>query len=311
MRAITKPDPPQLATPSYAEYARALGNAPGVGRFCSFCEKALTYQLLLFHKQRGALGTSAQLGNDDWGDLLLACGDCCAASADSFNPQTAYFWPDTADAQHLPYLYNLADNATITVKNPDGVDMPQTTASVVLVSVSADVPAPIQAAAQNTYQLFRLNGRYFNDNAQQPGYDLPYAEYAHPTDARLDLRWDAYVRASAAAGALARGIPTIPFEPAYVQNMLVMIGQAVDGFGFLSTWQSAIASGLDAIDTALLPQLLALMAGQLPPMQPPPDTDRKRKSRELEEGIQQADQAVSSKRSKLEMSLGKAITAQS
>jgi hypothetical protein len=306
MRAIIKPSPPppQISSGSFNDYATALGNS--VGRFCSFCEKALNYQLLLFHKEQGVLAPTVQLTADDWASLLLVCGDC-ASNAGEFNPETGYFWPDTDDAQQCPYLYNLADNVAVEVINPDSSTYLTTTASVILVSVSSDVSEQIQSNAQNTYNLFQLNGKFFNGNFEQPGYTLPLAEYAHATDARLNMRMDAYLRAEEAGGALVRGIPTIRISHAYVGNLLAMINLAVNGFGFLSTWQAGVIATLNAADPALLPQLIGLMSGQMP-TQP---LDRKRTATVFDESVQQADEVAATKRAKLETALGQIIAVQS
>jgi hypothetical protein len=253
------------------------------------------------------LAPTDQLTNHDWGDLLLLCGDC-ASSVSNFNPQTSYFWPDTSDAQENPYLYNRVDNVTITAQGPDGAVLTQPTTSVILVSISTDISQEIKTKALNTYELFRLNGRFFNENTQQPGYNLTYAEYVRPTDARLDQRMDAYLRAVEAAGTLARGIPTLEFGTAYLQNILAMINLAVNSFGFLSTWQAAIIANLNATDQALLPQLIALMTGQRPPT---PPLDRKRTATRLDEGVQRATSVASAKRSKIETALGQIIASQS
>jgi len=304
MRPIIKPDPPQLDTLSFAEFARVLGNA--VGRFCSFCEKALTYRLLLFHKQRGLLTTDSQISTTDWPDLLLICGDC-AASVTTFTPHAVYFWPDTSAAQQAPYVYNRVDNIAVTALDPDGTVIAQGATSLVLVQISTDISQELQVAARNTYALFRLNGRFFNESVQQPAYTLPYAEYVHPSDARLDQRWDVYLRAVEAAQGLARAIPTIPLGPAYVQTMLAMINLSVQGFGFHSTWLATISATLNAMDSSLLPKLLGLMTGQ-PAPQPP--LDRKRVYIQMEDGVQQAPAEVDRKRARLEQTLARLIATQ-
>lgn len=301
MRAIVKPDPPALDDQSFFGYALSLGNA--CGRFCAFCEKTLSARLGLFHKERGLLGTDAQLSDADWPSLLLICGDC-AASINNFNSEQAYFWPDTPVAmQAPPFVYAPVNSVTITVLDPEENTAPimQETSSAILVQISTDVDAGMQAAAALTYTLFRLNGHFFNENDQAPEYVFPYGEYISPSDMRMRQRIDVAMRAADAAQALVRGIPTIPVQPAYVQNLLTMIKSNVDTFGYMSTWQSIIASILNAADAQLLPQLIAFMTGDTTP------PDRKRKFGALEQGIEDAANVRATKLRAMEDTLGRII----
>jgi hypothetical protein len=300
MRAIEKPSAPQLQSTAYGEWATALGNA--VGRFCSFCEKALTYQLLLFHKQQGVVLQNTRLNAADWSNLLLICGDC-ASMVTNYNPQTSYFWPDTNDAlESPPYIYGRFDNIGVTVLNPEGEGVhSQSATSLILVQVSNDVSSQIQTNARNTYTLFRLNGRYFNENFQQPAHTLPYEEYVHPSDYRLDMRWDASTRAVEAGNALARAIPTFQLgSKAYTQNTLALVSTAINSFGFLSTWQAMIVATLNAINPDLLPQLIGLMTVEKDPTRP---LDRKRTFVQTERGLTQASEVSAEERSRFEKRL--------
>jgi len=274
---------PQVTTPTYWEYVRVLGNA--VGRYCSFCERALTFQLWLFHKLRGPLAVSAQIGNNDWPNLLLICSEC-AASATTFTATTTYFWPDSLDAiQNPPYLYQRIDNVPVSWADDDGNATNLGTASFFLVSISTDVPSNVQAAAQATYRLFRLNGRFFNENFSSPGYTLTYDEYIHPSDTRLEDRWDAYIRALDAAQAIMRAFGTRRAGDAYARSMLAMINMGILGYGFVSTWESMIFKTLSDIGPNMMPNLIALMTNQPPPQQP---VDRKRAFTQIEQGLQNA-----------------------
>lgn len=294
MRIIVKPPAPPLQDTSYGEMARALGIT--VGRYCSFCEKALTYQLLLFHKQHGIVDVNAQLGLNDWPDLLLACGDCLD-SVTAFAPgQQSYFWPDSAAATEVPFLYVPVDNIPVTALAPDGGVSGTTTMSAVLVMISTDVSTQLQQDAARTASLFRLNGRFFNNNVQAPGFTWPYSEFVHPTDYRIQQRGDVYTRATEAARALARALPIREMSEAFPRNEVAMIQGAIKGFGFFSTWQAAIATTLNSIDVKLLPALVSLLSGK------PPDSSprRKRNFSDMEDGITKAPKVVETKRRKLQ-----------
>src|SRR4029079_14971152 len=108
----------------------------------------------------------------------------CAASVSHFDPGQPYLWPDSADAAAGPFDYVKVDNVTVIPTDPDGAPIAgaQSTVSLILVQIVADPSSPLQPAASLTYGLFRLNGRYFNEDFQQPSYTLPYAEYLHPSD---------------------------------------------------------------------------------------------------------------------------------
>ena len=301
MRAIVKPPAPQLTSQAYDDWAIELGNS--VGRFCSFCEKALTYHLALFHKQHGVLLPTAQVNADDWPSVLLICWDCANAAA-NFNPQTSYFWPDTDDAQEKPYLYTLINNVSETVQNPDGDGVfAQNTGSFVLVSISSDVSVDVHTKAVNTYSLFRLNGRFFNENFQSPGYTLPYSEYVVSTDSRLDMRKDAFTRGVEAGNALARAIPTLELGRGFTTNIVAMMNLAIDGFGFVSTWQAAIAATLNSIDPKLLPQLALALAGQSP-------GNRKQTVTQMEKYLQTSSEVSREKRNRVTQTLNKLIQVQ-
>lgn len=290
MRAIIKPNPPTLNEPTFASYATALGSA--VGRYCSFCEKDLSHQLGLFHKQHGVLTTDAQLSSTDWADLLLICEECSVNVSD-YNPQsTSYYWPDTPDAKEVPYLYQRYDNVAVTVNTPDGGILSTSTQSAVLISVAPDISQDLSTRATNTYKLFGLNGKFIGGDVNNPTLTLPYSEYVSSTDIRLVQRLDAHDRGVEAANALIVAIPIIPLDSSYPLLLLSMFYDAIRGFGYFSTWRTAIESTLNAADPSFVPKIMALLGN------PTSNLKRKEQSYDLDEGFEDLPENVSNKRFK-------------
>jgi len=298
MRYIPTLELSQQPINSCGEYASALGNA--VGRFCSFCEKALTYELRLFHKQRGVLTPDASVASQDWSELLLVCGDC-ASSVIGFNPATTYLWPDDVNVRQA-YLYALVDNITVTERQSDGVAPVQPPRSAVLVSVSSDAPQNVQTAAAATCRLFRLNGICFNDNLQQPAFELPAGAYMNGLDARVDQRLEAWRRGVEAADTVAKGLQRLALvgDGSYLRDLLSILEIGGRGFGYSSTWRTAAQARLDAIDTTLVPRLLTFLSGE---QAPPTPGSRKRTAAALDQALDEADDNASAKRAHIETTL--------
>jgi hypothetical protein len=297
MRTFTKPPVPNVVTPSYAAYAIALGNA--VGRYCSFCEKALTLSLALFDKQRGVLALNATVVATDWPNLLLICGDC-AACVGFYDPRPPYFWPDAPVGSDAPYLYNLTSAVPVTIQNPEGITIPPTTVDVVLVSLATDLDGPTTTSAGNTLNLFQLNGKFYNSSAEPPGYALTYSEYVYSTDTRMEARLDAYQRGVEAGTALAHAIPTLEFGDSYVRSLYAMVNLAYGAFGFSSTWLTAISNTLTSIDPNLLTTLGTLLKVD-------PSAPRGKKRREEEDAFEEAVDTAINKRKAVENILGQII----
>jgi hypothetical protein len=314
MQAIKKPQFPAQTAPTYPAMAVALGNA--VGRYCSFCEKPLTYRLRLFHKQRGVLADNASLTAQDWPSLLLICGDCStAASTNSttpFNPNLAYYWPDTDAANQVAFLYNLVSNVTFIAHKPDGSVLEQTTGSAVLVTRATDIDPQTAAAALNTGSLFQLNGRFFNGNLSQPAYILTEDEYMVATDLRPMARLDAYERGVEAGTAAAQAMTRLPLGQKYVRNVLAMLDISLKLIGFHSTWRSAVFATLNGIDQQLVPRIVALL-NQTPdaPIDPPVERGRKRLARDFDTGMGDADLKRRDKKARVDQTLSQAIKTKS
>jgi hypothetical protein len=304
MRAIVKPTVPDVANKTSVGYAIALGNA--VGRCCSFCEKALTLRLRLFHKQRGVLADNAVLAATDWGDLLLICGDC-AAMVGTYDPQKSYFWPDSDVAQQAPYIYSLYRNVTINNLNFDGDPLNQTTEAAVLISLATDIDGPTTTAAINTAELFQLNGAYFNSDFSSPAYTFPYAEYMQSSDLRRFGRLDVWERGVEAGEALAAALAVRRLGKRYILDWAASIDITMQSFGFQSTWNAAIATTMNAKDNTLLPELFSILSGQ--PVEPSPS--RKRSAQELDESFEQATDQAQEKYRRLEDNLNQIISVKS
>jgi hypothetical protein len=293
MRRIDKPAAPALPGSSYGEYALALSNSPGVGRYCSFCEKALNQQLLLFHKRAGMVPTAAQLSAADWPDLLLICGDCASAAV-SFDPHAAYYWPDTPLAGQAPFVYRLVDGVTLKALGPEGAVIDTKTVSVVLVHVATDIDATLRNAAGLTLHLFQLNGRFFNDNASAPGYDFPYDEYVEASDHRVHQRLDACTRAKEIAAVLGEFLQESDVTAGDIQAVMKLMNGAIAGFGFLSTWEMVVQSTLATLTPDPRPKLFQLLSETPKPIEPLPD--RKRCYEEFQQGVDKAPKVVQTKR---------------
>jgi hypothetical protein len=285
MRPIRKPNLPALPSFSFQEITQALGNSVDVGRFCSFCEKALIYQSSLFHKQRGVLGPYAKFSGDDWAQLLLICEDC-AQAVDRFNARSIYYWPDDLPQEaRFPYLYVYTQKVPVRVLNraEGGPPVTEFTQDRVLVQIATDVTEPTRTAAINTYRLFRLNGKFFNENFEHPAFVLPHREFWRPSDYRVEQRWDVYQRGVEAARSLAHGIKAFGVRGGYTERLLAMIDDSIKAFGFQSTWLSAIGSTLDQIDVTLVPKLLAVWTSE-------PPTERKRRLAVMSDGLAGAEE---------------------
>jgi hypothetical protein len=286
MRRIVKPDPP-TSPGSYSDYALALANSEGVGRYCSFCEKALSQQLLLLHKQAGMIPAEAHLSGDNWSDLLLICADCAAAVV-SFNPALPYYWPDTPVADQVPFVYRLVEGVTRNALGPEGGIVASSSVSIVLMQVAEDIDPTLRNAATLTQQLFQLNGRFFNNDPAAPAYEVPYNEYIERSDYRLLQRLDAFDRAKEAATVMGTFLEDDDVTAQEIHGLVKLMNHAIAGFGFLSTWEMAVQTTLAALNPDPRQKLYHLLNQQ--PIQPLPN--RKRAFVEFQRVVGEAPEVV-------------------
>lgn len=239
MQPITKPAAPTIR-PTYSTLVEALALA--TGRFCAFCEKALTFSAGLFDKRHGVVDRAANLSLNQWPDLLLICGEC-ERSAAGFDTSRRYLWPDTTEAQSIPFRYVRRDNVVFRIIAPGGAVLRTEQRSYVLAEVANDLDASIAQAAANTLQLFKLNTPFYSSNPQ-PQVEIPYQDYMDASDVRLDQRMQAYRRAVNAAQRLDRAFPTLVITREFINNLLAGISDVIDNTGYISTWQAALVDNL-------------------------------------------------------------------
>ncbi len=250
MQPIVRPARPAISAVSYTALVKALLSM--VGTYCSFCEKRLITSAYLFHKRAGVLQKDTTLSLDDWEFLLLVCGDC-RDNFTAFN-KSDYLWPDSPElARSNPFRYVRKDNVIFEVVNEaTRAILQSSTQSFIFVEVAPDADSRISQAAQNTIELFQLNSKYYNNDTQAPRITLPSNDFYEGYDLRMDLRYDAYLRAMEAIETLKLALPTLQISRAFMDPMLAQVKMLLEGTGFISTWLAAFNEGLDAAGLAAI-----------------------------------------------------------
>jgi len=136
MRPIIRGDRPKDEEDNnveYTDYKHARGELiRRLGEYCSYCEMHLDSSLAVEHvqpKKPPGATENIQERELDWGNFLLACGNCNATKGNEDVDLSGFFWPDK-DNTFLAFRYaedgsvsvntalqqNLKDKADITIK---------------------------------------------------------------------------------------------------------------------------------------------------------------------------------------------------
>jgi len=257
MRPLKKPDIPDLQ-PTYSAYAIALTNA--LGEYCAFCEKALNFTTYLFHKITGKLPFNATLGRNDWIQLLPMCGECGDRVANISPGSKLYIWPDSPQAQQLPFQYVKRDNVSYKVLDPAGNVAREEQRSYVFVEPAVNPDTNMMEGARNMIDLFKLNTKHYNNDPSQPMVTVPYDDFVKVTDVRLDRRILAYNKSVRMTENLKEAFPTLQINRSFVDNIFVLAKMMIEGIGFISTWEAAFKRNMDP---DMLRQIVAPEATQI------------------------------------------------
>lgn len=102
MRSVDKGAPPvgedgnALAFGEYQEAGPYLMKR--IGRYCSYCERAIRASLAVEHKMPKTQQPNLEL---DWANLLLACSNCNSTKGSKRVEQGAVAWPDEDDTASM------------------------------------------------------------------------------------------------------------------------------------------------------------------------------------------------------------------
>ena len=289
MRPLQRPDRP--ADAGYSAYTAALVNAGGY--FCSFCEKALVFSSMLFHKQRGGLLPNDPLSTDDWPHLLVCCDECaeCAGVPDV---RVRYLWPDELTPPAMVFRYTRVEGVPWRVVEDEKV-LEQGTAPMVVVSVAEGLDGTTASAAAATLALFKLNGRHTQAGTGGVSITLSRAARLRTDELRPGLRLRAYDAAVASAAAfVAAGAKALAHRrfQGWARGQMAMVSAAVDAVGFPSTWEAAFVETLAAADPRL-PFLLLAAVGRVTEPEP---LSRKRSYTEMVGSLTEAGDERQAKR---------------